>query len=433
MASVLRRKLASFLVHWRAYGSRGALRLVRAKMRQPKMPALQSPGSHAPQALLNAHFAELGRFPTFRPPEDGGRISIVTDSVGKDSLFGGVATAVIIAAVTARETGRRLRLITRHSPPDAGPVRRILAANDIVFTGNIELAHAPITGGRSIDVTDGDRFLSTSWWTTRATIESVGSRRTAYLLQEDERHFYPVGDQYLRAEQTMRDPALKFVVNSALLYRHLVDAGFGNIAEHGVWFEPAFSRSLFHPVRRTGPMRLGFYARPNNVRNLFWRGLEALDRATKEGLFPASEWEFVFVGKDVPTGVTFDSGIAVHVVDSVPMDQYAATIRTLDVGLALMATPHPSYPPLDMAACGCTVVTNRYGLKTSLDAYADDIIASELGVEALVDALRMAEQRAVARRAGGVAERSPRLSDSWDISVRPATAFLTEAWADVRP
>jgi hypothetical protein len=55
-----------------------------------------------------------------------------------------------------------------------------------------------------------------------------------------------------------------------------------------------------------------------------------------------------------------------------------------------MYTPHPSYPPLDLAASGAVVVTNRFGNKTSLSRYCGNILAADLTVPALLQALREA-------------------------------------------
>ena len=45
------------------------------------------------------------------------------------------------------------------------------------------------------------------------------------------------------------------------------------------------------------------------------------------------------------------------------LDAYAARLREAAVGVSLMVSPHPSYPPLEMAHLGLLVVTNRFGPK----------------------------------------------------------------------
>jgi hypothetical protein len=53
-----------------------------------------------------------------------------------------------------------------------------------------------------------------------------------------------------------------------------------------------------------------------------------------------------------------------------------------------MSTPHPSYPPLDLAASGAVVVTNKFGNKLDLSSYSQNIICADLDAEALLEALR---------------------------------------------
>jgi len=41
------------------------------------------------------------------------------------------------------------------------------------------------------------------------------------------------------------------------------------------------------------------------------------------------------------------------------IEDVADLYRASDLGLVFMATPHPSYQPLEYMACGCIVATNR--------------------------------------------------------------------------
>lgn len=53
-----------------------------------------------------------------------------------------------------------------------------------------------------------------------------------------------------------------------------------------------------------------------------------------------------------------------------------------------MYTPHPSYPPFDLAASGAVVVTNSFANKQDLSSYSPNILCVELETEALLGALR---------------------------------------------
>jgi hypothetical protein len=74
---------------------------------------------------------------------------------------------------------------------------------------------------------------------------------------------------------------------------------------------------------------------------------------------------------------------------------YVELIGTIDLGLSLMYTPHPSYPPLDLVASGAVVVTNRFAEKKDLSHYSENLICADLNHEALIEALKNAVSIAV--------------------------------------
>ncbi len=60
----------------------------------------------------------------------------------------------------------------------------------------------------------------------------------------------------------------------------------------------------------------------------------------------------------------------------------------MDLGFSLMASPHSSYPPLDMAAAGAAVVTNTFGTyRRTLEQYSSNIICADPGLATLIAGL----------------------------------------------
>ena len=324
------------------------------------------------------------------------RISIVTDSINSGSLYGGVGTAMIFGALLAEAREARLRIVTRTERARPSNLEHVLALYGIELSREVEFAFAPSFDGHSeIDVLPDEEFLTTSWWTTAATMASIPHESIVYLLQEDERTFYPFGDDQLRCEAVMGSCDIRFVLNTRLLFDHLVASGLENIATQGICFEPAFPREVFHPrpPAETGKRTLVFYARPNNLRNLFYFGVEVLEDAIARGVIDTEAWRVVLVGKDIPE-LVFSNGYQPERYENMPWADYAALAGTADVGLCLMSSVHPSYPPLDFAASGAVVVTNRWGAKRDLSAYSDNILLGDLDREAMVatlaDGLRLA-------------------------------------------
>jgi hypothetical protein len=94
-------------------------------------------------------------------------------------------------------------------------------------------------------------------------------------------------------------------------------------------------------------------------------------------------------------------------------------VSAMDLGLCLMDTPHPSYPPLDLAAAGAVVVTNTNGSKQSLEHWSRNIIAAPPTASALVEALRrgVALSKDTKQRAANFA--SNNISRDWESTLAP--------------
>src|SRR5262249_19213990 len=139
-------------------------------------------------------------------------------------------------------------------------------------------------------------------------------------------------------------------VNSRLLWEHLDQQGFANIRENGVFFEPAFPKKIYHWEERKDADALNFmfYARPTHSRNLYARGLEAINAALERDILDPKRWDFCFAGSNIDK-LQLARGVSPRLVQNVPWQQYAAMVRQTDLALCLMYTPPPSYPPLDVA------------------------------------------------------------------------------------
>jgi hypothetical protein len=398
--------LRKLVISLKRYGLRQTLHIIQAKMAKrypeifvdpgPTDPetgsfVLRSRGKEplSPDRIVEDRFSSASPLITCRSLEsDLSRVSIVTDNVNPGSLFGGVGTAIILGALLAESKAARLRIITRQAPAEPFGVAQVLKAYDLHLEHEPQFVFAPDTDRCDVDRHDDELFITTSWWTTASTLAGVPPKDILYLLQEDERMFYPQGDERFRCEQLLSRTDLSVVVNTKLMYDHLLGSGLPHLARQGMWFEPAFPPSLFYPATnaRQGKRRLLFYARPENLRNMFYFGLEIIDESVRRGILDLDQWEVVLVGRNVPA-VRLQERVPV-VYTNLPWQEYAELIRTVDAGLCLMATPHPSYPPLDLAASGAVVLTNRFGMKQDLSGYSPNIVCADLNLESMLEGLK---------------------------------------------
>lgn len=430
-----------FLAYWAEHGTGAAVRLVGRKVRNALTgrrvfngidPALGVDRPATVGEYVQWTFPAVRPLPVYAiPAVPTPRISLVTDSVGSGSLFGGVGTALLFAAQLANREGATLRVVTRTEEPTPKNVHQILTAYGVDLAQEIQFAFAP--PGRTeeaagLDLYPNERVITTSWWTTAATLPSVPGESIIYLLQEDERMFYPFGEERLRCEAVLSNRSIRFVVNTRLLYDHLLASGLENIRSHGEWFEPCFPSALFHKRKRelAEKRRLFFYARPNNPRNLFGAGLRLLERAVNEGILNLEHWDIYLVGNNIPDVVLGASYLPKR-AQGLDWRAYADLIGTIDLGLSLMYTPHPSYPPLDLAASGAVVVTNKFANKQSLENYSRNIICADLEMDALLAALKTGIELAMDEKTRDQNYRANGLGKDWAAAFEPVFRALSNA------
>jgi SAM-dependent methyltransferase len=370
------------------------LRNGRAERRQrlpgpnpPSQPTLDT-STRTSQSILQRQNAAWAPLPTFVDQRAPPTLTVLTDSVDADRLFGDVATAMVVGVFVARRLKARLRLVARDLAPDPGALGGILRAHRIGWDGQTDFVHLPSGDQRPVPLGDKDLVLATSWRTARAALGSVNPARVLYLIQEDERMFYPHGDLRLRCSELLSEPRLRVLVSTRQLFEHLTNSSepLPHIRKHGLWFNPAlppFPRPNAPRPPTTGRQNFFFFAWPNNDRTPHWRGLEALHAAMKEGVLASDQWNIHFVGRELPD-LELPGGVRPWVWPRLTWSEYVDLVSIMDLGLCPMDTPHASYPPLDLAASGAVVVTN----KKSFEQWSRNIIAAQSSVSALTDALR---------------------------------------------
>jgi len=408
------------LVHFEVAGR-------RERRKVCKLGEATSKGSTIPfEQVLQTRLAHLGPLRIKDDPSPGLRINVVTDSIGPASLFGGVATALVLAATLAQQKGAQLRLITRTGEGSPDVVNRLLKLNQIEFVGELTRVVSAPNSGYYVPVRQADDvFITTSWWTTCGVRKSIPAKQIIYLLQEDERMFYGHGDERLRCEETINDDDIIVVLNTGLLQRHLTQGPnpIPRLASRSTYFEPAFpSMGPASEPRTGGKRRFFFYGRPNNLRNLYLRGLEVITQALLRGILDPREWEFHFAGKDLPNG-TLPGDPDIYFHQKMEWAEYSALLQTIDIGLTLMDTPHPSYPPLDLACSGAISITNSSGLKTNLSGYSKNIICTGPSVEALLDGIVQALKIDPDQRNENM--RTANIPRDWHSSLAESIEFLS--------
>lgn len=306
------------------------------------------------------------------------RLSVFLPSLQMRHMSGGPNTAILLALLLHDLHRIPLRFVATDMPlDDLAALRSHFVALTEKDVPRDDITCVAIDDrSRPFELGTEEVILATAWWTAqpahRILAQSRRPRPYLYLVQEFEPGLYPWSSEYALAEETYAHDILP-IVNERTVLDFLVRREQGRFADAAfvrdacLSFEPALDQRKFHPGdlgKRAGKKRLLFYARPSAPRNLYQLGLAALKDAVEADAFPLAEWELCFMGEKIPD-LELGKG---HVIRTLPwqdFDGYARTMRESDVGLSLMLSPHTSYPPLEMAACGVPCVTTSYATKTA--------------------------------------------------------------------
>src|SRR5262249_1404301 len=191
-----------------------------------------------------------------------------------------------------------------------------------------------------------DALIATQWTTAYVARDfQERARRVFYFVQDFEPLFYPMGDEYLRAERTY---TFGFAAITAGPWcAKILRDRFGASAEH---FELPLDRAVYFPRQAAlaERKRVLFFARPDIPRRCFPVGVEALVAFQRRypdveiGLFGADGRRNL----SLPFRYT-DLGI-------LSPNQLAETYSAAYAGLAF-STTNPSLVPFEMMACGLPV------------------------------------------------------------------------------
>jgi hypothetical protein len=253
-------------------------------------------------------------------------------------------------------------------------------------------------------VSSQDNCVATVWYSAYFAEKIMGiigsGQLFLYLIQDYESSFYPGSSSSVVANESYKFNYSAFF-SSESLRNFFVNNDIGGIKSRGlpaIHFNNACAANLmgkdeFLEVHgRKSKKRLVFYSRPVVDRNMFELTAKAILTAYREGIFNHAEWDCIGMGLGECT-LKFDDENQSVCMPRMNLTEYIQSVASFDVCLTLMASPHPSLIPMDLAGSGAVVVTNTFATKTNeyLQSLCTNIIAAEPTLPALVDALRHAK------------------------------------------
>ncbi len=340
-------------------------------------------------------------------------LNILIPAAAMTSMSGGPSTAINIGARLALR-GVRVRFVSTDVAPDK-TLREFLTHLQKVAETDRDIENIEVVDGsdrvNGFAIGKNDIFLATAWWTAQMAkyvVRHTNHHRFIYLIQDYEPLLHPASSMQALAEETYSLEHLP-IINTRFLYEFLRERKIGQycddaFADHALIFEPAVNRRLFFPEkRRPGSKqkrRLLFYARPKTApRNLFELGVAAMQKLIMERLIDPEAWDFLAMGESFDP-VDLGGGARLVPLPWLDLEGYARQMRGADVLLSLMLSPHPSYPPLEMAVCDGMVVTTVFATKTAerLAQISPNIIGVRATIEEVAAGLLRAIRAVSVRR-----------------------------------
>ena len=298
--------------------------------------------------------------------------TVLVPTLNPTEIFAGVATALQLGLGLAQR-GYPVRFISTDLPmvnaaASMGLLGDMLPASERDKTlARIELACGVSTD--SLDFAPDEKLVATAWWTAHLAQKILARPGMApanfyYLVQDYEPNFYAWGTDFAGAVESYGMNCIP-VFNTTILRDYFLSQGHGFGGRTGLAFRPSIDIDRYAGLTRLPAQtrrRIAVYGRPEVPRNMFPVCIEALAELVRGLDLTSEEVEIVSVGL-THDPILLPKNLSIQSLGKLSIEDYPAFLATVDIGLSLMYSPHPSHLPIEMAAAGARVVTNSFGPK----------------------------------------------------------------------
>lgn len=342
-------------------------------------------------ALTNiaTEISEVSRLLPRRDDSEKFRLNLLVPSVDIIHVFGGIATAMKFFEALRTELKCEARIITLDASVN---MSSSTASNEYIYVDCTEDSSFPFQLSpyndrttKTIAVRRNDLFVATSWWSAyvirdviewqKKSFEGAKINPLVYIIQDYESGFYPWSSKYIMADSTYRMNVPTYAVfNSLLLKEYFEKQGYA--FEESWYFDPILNGALRAQLPQdyitNKKKQILVYGRPGTPRNAF----ELICMSLREFVAnrqDAVEWTYLSAG-EMHIDVDLGEGCVLHSIGKLSLEGYAALMLETYAGISLMVSPHPSYPPLEMATFGVKIITNCF-MNKDLHEFSDNIIS----------------------------------------------------------
>jgi hypothetical protein len=350
------------------------------------------------------------------------RLNLLVPTINPAQTFGGVSTALNIFAELELlyNAVADFRVIVTDAPLASDALERFpeYKFNTLsVHDANLghEIVDAITRNLEPLPLRQSDVFIATAWWTAHLAFEAIDAQKLlfrranklVYLIQDFEPNFYGWSTKWVLAENTLRrgNETIAIINSSELCHFVLKDYTFAYV--YCLRYKRNEKIHLEDHAERQKIILV--YGRPDVTRNLFELAIDGISLWQQRNPTLAREWQIISVGEDYAR----DAASQVNnfkILGKLSLEEYSLYLRTASVGISLMLSPHPSYPPLEMAEAGIVTITNscfgknlgrNFGNIIALDKVTNESIA-----EAISNAIIRAKSAAKSQPAPKIERRS---------------------------
>ena len=352
------------------------------------------------------HLIEAAPIRTYPSRNARPRLNLILNTVNAHQSFGGVATALkyFNEWSEALGDGFDLRIIVTDAEIEKASYALFPDFTPKPFHPSLDeerrvIVDASGREGGAIDLRAGDFFVATAWWTAHLAIEFDDERKRyfgkslpfIYLIQDDEPYFYGWGSKFALAEATYHHADRTIaVINSEELFAEMT-AKYRFL--HAFCIPYRLNERIDKLLASKPRERLILvYGRPSVARNVFEIICAALHAWQQADPIRASRWKIVMLGQSFDLAHVYPLQ-NVLIEGKLSLERYADYLSRASVGLSLMLSPHPSYPPLEMAAAGLATIGNAFDGKNLAERFPEIVSLAAVTPDCLAEEIEKAAAR----------------------------------------
>lgn len=194
------------------------------------------------------------------------------------------------------------------------------------------------------DIKDSDAVFATSW-ETAYVVNTIGNTyKKFYFIQDYEPYFYPVGSEFIFAQQTYQFDFKRITMGPWI--KNLLKEKFGLDSDYiDFGYDPLIYRKKNSDSSNN---HIFFYSRPATPRRCFELGVEALNELHSRGI----DFKLYVIGQEI---LQYKIPFPTNNLGILDATELAELYSNTALGIVFSPT-NTSLLPFEMMACGCPVI-----------------------------------------------------------------------------